>query len=63
MTVAQGSIKKRLLEGGRVRWDVIVDLGPDPVTNKRRQRKKTFITKRAAQAVLFASPAAAIERA
>jgi integrase len=50
--VALGSIKKRLLDGGRVRWDVIVDLGPDPVTNKRRQRKKTFTTKREAQAAL-----------
>jgi integrase len=52
--VAQGSIKKRLLEDGSVRYDVIVDLGPDPVTNKRRQRKKTFTTKREAQAGLTA---------
>jgi integrase len=50
--VAQGSIKKRLLDGGRVRWDVVVDLGNDPVTGKRRQRKKTFTTKKEAQAAL-----------
>jgi integrase len=52
MAQGRGSIKKRLLDGGRVRWDVIVDLGPDPVTHKRRQRKKTFGTKREAQAAL-----------
>jgi integrase len=50
--MAQGSIKKRHLAGGRVRWDVVVDLGNDPVTGKRRQRKKTFMTKREAQAGL-----------
>ena len=50
--MAQGSIKKRHLTGGRVRWDVVVDLGNDPVTGKRRQRKKTFMTKREAQAGL-----------
>ena len=29
-TVAQGRIKKRLLDGGRIRWDVVVDLDNDP---------------------------------
>src|SRR5438132_5734793 len=52
MTMAQGSIKKRQLAGGRVRWDVVVDLGNDPLTGKRRQRKKTYMTKREAQAGL-----------
>jgi integrase len=37
-----------------VRHDVVVDLGKDPVMGKRRQRKKTFTTKREAQASLTA---------
>lgn len=50
--MAQGSIRKRQLDGGRVRWDVIVDLGADSVTGKRRQRKKTFETRKEAQSGL-----------
>ena len=52
--MARGSIERRLLDDGSVRYDVRVDLGPDPITHKRRQRKKTFTTKRAAQASLTA---------
>jgi Arm DNA-binding domain len=53
--MAQGGyIKRRLLGDGSVRYDVTVDLGPDPVTGKRRQRRKTFKTKREAQAGLTA---------
>jgi hypothetical protein len=52
--MAQGSITKRLLDVGSVRYAVRVDLGPDPITHKRRQGKKTFTTKRAAQAGLTA---------
>jgi integrase len=49
--VAQdGSIIKRKLKDGSLRYDVVVDLGPDPVTGKRRQRKQTFKTKREAVA-------------
>jgi integrase len=49
--VAQdGSITKRKLKDGSLRYDVVVDLGPDPVTGKRRQRKQTFKTKREAVA-------------
>jgi integrase len=50
--MAQGSIKKRQLDSGRVRWDVIVDIGDDPLTGKRRQRKKTCATRTEAQKVL-----------
>ena len=51
--MAQGSIRKHVREGG-VRYEVVVDLGKDPVTNKRRQRTKTFKTKKEAQAYLVA---------
>lgn len=53
--MAAGSIHSRQLTKGSqrsVRYDVIVDLGPDPETGRRRQRKKTFATKREAQAAL-----------
>jgi hypothetical protein len=49
--MARGSIERRRLDDGSVRYDVRVALGPDPITHKRRQGKKTFTTKRAAQAV------------
>ncbi len=52
--MAQGGIRKRELGGGRVRWDVVVDLGPDPVTGHRRQRRKTFNTRKEAVAGLNA---------
>jgi hypothetical protein len=48
--VAQDGIAKRHLKDGSVRWDVVVDLGPDPVTGKRRQRKQTFKNQREAKA-------------
>jgi integrase len=51
--MAQGSIRKHVREGS-VRYEVVVDLGKDPVTNKRRQRTKTFKTKKEAQAYLAA---------
>lgn len=50
--MAQGSIRKRQLDDSSVRYDVVVDLGIDQVTGKRRQRKKTFRTKREAQSGL-----------
>ncbi len=52
--MARGSIKKRILEDGGVRYDAIVDLGVDPVTNRRRQRKRTFTAKKDATATLTA---------
>lgn len=52
--MARGSITKRVLDDGSSRYDVIVDLGIDPITGKRRQRKKTFTAKKAAQAALTA---------
>ena len=51
--MAQGSISKRHLAGGG-QWDVVVDLGADPVTGKRRPSKKTFTTRKEAQAALTA---------
>src|SRR5579871_894651 len=50
--MAQGSIQKRTLDGGRIRWDVVVDLGNEPMTGKRRQRKRSFPTRKEAQAAL-----------
>jgi len=50
--MAQGSIKKRRLSDGSTRYDVVIDLGSDPATDRRRQRKKTFTSKREAQAAL-----------
>ncbi len=41
--MAQGSIRKRQAADGPVRYDVTIDLGPDPLTGKRRQRRKTCI--------------------
>ena len=52
--MAQGSIKKRRLSDGSTRYDVVIDLGIDPATNRRRQRKTTFTIKREAQAALAA---------
>ncbi len=48
--MAQGSIAKRQVKDGSARYDVLVDLGSDPVTGERRQRRKTFKTKKEAQA-------------
>lgn len=49
--MARGSIRKRQ-SGQGTRYDVVVDLGPDPVTGKRRQRSKSFNTRKEAQAHL-----------
>src|SRR5919202_6843287 len=48
--MAQGSIRKHERDSG-VR-DEVADLSTDPVTGRRRQRSKSFKTKRAAQAAL-----------
>jgi len=50
--MGQGTIIKRELGDGKVRYDVYYDLEPDPVTGKRRQRKRVFPTKREAAAFL-----------
>jgi integrase len=47
----QGSIRKYSTKSG-VRYLVLVDLGPDPVTGKRRQPSKSFRTKKDAEAAL-----------
>jgi len=52
--MARGSIRKRQLEDGSVRYDAVVDMGSDTSTGKRRQRKKTYSTKKEAQAGLAA---------
>lgn len=52
--MAAGSISKRVRPNGAVRYRAIVDLGPDLVTGKRRQRYKDCITRRAAQIALAA---------
>ncbi len=49
--MARGSIRKCSRQDG-VSYEVVVDLGPDPVTGKRRQRTRRFKTKREAQAGL-----------
>lgn len=54
----QGTIFRRRLDDGRVRYDVYYDLGPDPVTGRRRQRKRVFQTKREAVAFLAEQRAA-----
>lgn len=51
--MARGSIRKHDRDSG-VRYEVVVDLGADPVTGRRRQRTKSFKTKREAQAALTA---------
>jgi len=56
--MGQGSIIKRERDDGRVRYDVYYDLELDPVTGKRRQRKKVFQTKREATAFLTQQQAA-----
>ncbi len=52
--MGQGTIIKRDLGAGRVRYDVYYDMEPDPVTGKRRQRKKVFPTRKEATAFLSA---------
>lgn len=51
--MAQGSIQKHV---GRTdtSWYAVVDLGPDPITGKRRQRRISAPTKRACQALVAA---------
>jgi integrase len=50
--MAQGSITKRLTADGKARYLVRVEYPPDPVTGKRRQRAKTFGTRKEAEAEL-----------
>jgi len=49
----RGTIRKHE-RGDGVRYEVVVDLGPDPATGKRRQRTRSFRTKREATAALNA---------
>ncbi len=49
--MARGSIRKHERAEG-VRYEVVVDLGIDAVTGRRRQRSKSFKTKREAQAAM-----------
>jgi integrase len=51
--MARGTIRKHERASG-VRYEVVVDLGFDPATGQRRQRSKSFKTKREAQAALAA---------
>lgn len=51
--MARGSIRKHVRADG-VRYEVVVDFGDDPTTGKRRQRSKSFRTRREAQATLTA---------
>jgi integrase len=46
--MARGSIKKEQRKDGP-RYIVTVDLGPDPVTGERRQRRQTYRTKKEAE--------------
>lgn len=49
--MAQGMVTKEVTDDG-VRWRVRVDLGPDPVTGKRRRPQRTYATKKEADAAL-----------
>ncbi len=51
--MARGSIRKHERESG-VRYEVVVDFGPDPVTGRRRQRTRSFRTKKEAQTAMTA---------
>jgi Arm DNA-binding domain len=51
--MAQGSIRKHERDSG-VRYEVVVDLGTDPVSGRRRQRSKSFKTRMEAQTALNA---------
>lgn len=53
----QGSIHKREVDGGKVRWDAYYAL-TDPVTGKTRQHKRTFRTQWEAKAFLTEQHAA-----
>ncbi len=46
--MARGSIRKKQRADG-VRYEVVVDLGIDPLTGKRRQRSRSFKTRKEAQ--------------
>ncbi len=51
--MARGSIRKHERDSG-VRYEAVVDYGPDPVTGRRRQRTRSFRTKKEAQTALTA---------
>lgn len=51
--MVRGSIREHLRKDG-VHYEVVVDLGVDPVTNKRRQRTRSFHSKREAKRALTA---------
>lgn len=53
----QGSIHKRELDGGKVRWDAYYAL-TDAMTGKTRQHKRTFRTQREAKLFLAEQQAA-----
>jgi integrase len=46
--MARGTVHKRELKDGSIRWDAIADMR-DPVTGKRKQPKATFRTEREAE--------------
>lgn len=47
----KGSITKRVGASGRVTWTCVIDLPPDPVTKKRRQRRLSAPTRKALEAL------------
>lgn len=47
--MASGFIRQKKLKSGQSRYEVVVNIGPDPLTGKRRQRTKLFERKRDAQ--------------
>lgn len=50
--MASGSIEKRVSKLGTVAWGAVLDIGPDPVTGKRRQRRLSAPTKRELEALI-----------
>lgn len=50
--MASGSIEKRVGKSGKVVWGAVVDIGVDPVTGKRRQRRISAPTKRELEALI-----------
>ena len=47
-----GHVRKRLTKGGKVRWDVVLDLGRSPAGKRVQKNAGAFATEREAGAKL-----------
>jgi integrase len=50
--MASGKPQKRIASSGKVAWGAVIDIGPDPVTGSRRQRRLSAPTKRELEALI-----------